>query len=134
MCAMASNTVLLVMFRVIQGLGGAILLPLTFINVTREAGPKRIGRLMMVLGIPMLLPAVFAPVLGGWLIGSFGWRWIFLINPHLPTGICTGGRHLPDRRALGRGVPRLHRLAATVAKPCNIALWHILNTGARHDT
>lgn len=81
LCAAAPNIALLVTFRVVQALAGGVLLPLTFIIVTREAGAHRIGRLMVVLAVPMMLPAVFAPMLGGWLIGSFSWRWIFLINP-----------------------------------------------------
>src|SRR3954463_12049470 len=55
LCAMAPNITMLVAFRVIQGLGGGMLMPLTFTILTREAGPKRLGRLMAVLGIPMLL-------------------------------------------------------------------------------
>lgn len=77
LCAAAPNIALLVTFRVVQALAGGVLLPLTFIIVTREAGAHRIGRLMVVLAVPMMLPAVFAPMLGGWLIGSFSWRWIF---------------------------------------------------------
>jgi DHA2 family multidrug resistance protein len=84
LCAMAPNIALLVAFRVIQGLGGGMLMPLTFTILTREAGPKRLGRLMSVLGIPMLLGPIGGPILGGWLIDSFSWEWIFLIN--LPIG------------------------------------------------
>jgi DHA2 family multidrug resistance protein len=85
LCAMAPNITLLVAFRVIQGLGGGMLMPLTFTILTREAGPKRLGRLMAVLGIPMLLGPMCGPILGGWLIDSFSWQWIFLIN--IPIGV-----------------------------------------------
>ena len=85
LCAMAPNITLLVAFRVIQGLGGGMLMPLTFTILTREAGPQRLGRLMAVLGIPMLLGPICGPILGGWLIDSFRWQWIFLIN--LPIGV-----------------------------------------------
>src|SRR3954469_10087477 len=85
LCAMAPNITMLVAFRVIQGLGGGMLMPLTFTILTREAGPKRLGRLMAVLGIPMLLGPMGGPILGGWLIDSFSWPWIFLIN--LPIGL-----------------------------------------------
>ena len=85
LCSMASNVSQLIAFRVIQGLGGGILVPLTLIILTREAGPRRLGRLMAVLGIPMLLAPMCGPVLGGWLISAYGWEWIFRIN--LPVGI-----------------------------------------------
>ena len=85
LCSMASNITELIAFRAIQGLGGGILVPLTLIILTREAGPRRLGRLMAVLGIPMLLGPMSGPVLGGWLIGAYGWPWIFRIN--LPLGV-----------------------------------------------
>ncbi|HME74558.1 MAG TPA: DHA2 family efflux MFS transporter permease subunit [Mycobacterium sp.] len=84
LCSMASNINELIAFRVIQGLGGGMLVPLTLIILTREAGPRRLGRLMAVMGIPMLLGPMCGPVLGGWLIGAYGWQWIFRIN--LPLG------------------------------------------------
>jgi DHA2 family multidrug resistance protein len=84
LCAMAPNITLLIAFRVVQGLGGGMLMPLVFIILTREAGPRRLGRLMVVLGFPMLLGPLGGPILSGWLIGSFGWAWIFLIN--VPIG------------------------------------------------
>ena len=84
LCAMAPNITLLIAFRVVQGFGGGMLMPLNFIILTRAAGPKRLGRLMAVLGIPMLLGPMGGPMLSGWLIQSFGWPWIFLIN--IPIG------------------------------------------------
>jgi DHA2 family multidrug resistance protein len=84
LCAMAPNITLLVAFRVVQGLGGGMLMPLAFIILTRAAGPKRLGRLMAVLGIAMLVGPMGGPILSGWLIGSYGWQWIFLIN--VPIG------------------------------------------------
>ncbi|WP_374101690.1 DHA2 family efflux MFS transporter permease subunit [Mycobacterium sp. SM1] len=87
LCSMAPNIVLLIAFRVVQGLGGGMLMPLAFIILTREAGPKRLGRLMAVLGIPMLVGPIAGPVLGGWLIDTYSWPWIFRIN--LPIGVIT---------------------------------------------
>lgn len=85
LCSLASNISQLIAFRVIQGFGGGMLVPLTLIILTREAGPRRLGRLMAVLGIPMLLAPMCGPVLGGWLISAYGWEWIFRIN--LPVGV-----------------------------------------------
>lgn len=85
LCATASNILLLITFRVVQGIGGGMLLPLGFMILTRVAGPRRLGRLMAVLGIPMLLGPIAGPILGGWLVSAFSWPWIFLIN--LPIGL-----------------------------------------------
>jgi EmrB/QacA subfamily drug resistance transporter len=85
LCAAASSLGMLVGFRVLQGLGGGMLMPLGMTILTRAAGPERVGRVMAVLGIPMLLGPIFGPIIGGALIDSASWHWIFLIN--LPIGI-----------------------------------------------
>ncbi|WP_227985261.1 DHA2 family efflux MFS transporter permease subunit [Nocardia spumae] len=85
LCSTAWNIESLIGFRVLQGLGGGMLMPLSMTIMTHAAGPQRIGRVMAVLGVPMLLGPILGPILGGWLIGSFSWHWIFLIN--LPVGI-----------------------------------------------
>jgi EmrB/QacA subfamily drug resistance transporter len=85
LCAMASSIDMLISFRVLQGLGGGMLMPLGMTIMTRAAGPKRMGRLMAILGVPMLLGPIGGPILGGWLIDTASWHWIFLIN--LPIGL-----------------------------------------------
>jgi EmrB/QacA subfamily drug resistance transporter len=85
LCASASSLEVLVGFRVLQGLGGGMLMPLGMTILTRAAGPERVGRVMAVLGIPMLLGPIFGPILGGWLIDAASWHWIFLIN--VPIGV-----------------------------------------------
>ncbi|GGB83067.1 major facilitator transporter [Knoellia flava TL1] len=85
LCAAATSINLLILFRVIQGLGGGLLMPLGMTIMTKAAGPARMGRLMAILGIPMLLGPIGGPILGGWLIDTVSWHWIFLIN--LPLGL-----------------------------------------------
>ena len=85
LCAMASSIEMLVFFRVLQGLGGGMLMPLGMTIMTRAAGPERMGRLMAILGVPMLLGPILGPILGGWLIDDFSWHWIFAIN--IPLGL-----------------------------------------------
>ncbi|HET6563004.1 MAG TPA: DHA2 family efflux MFS transporter permease subunit [Marmoricola sp.] len=85
LCASASSLEMLVGFRVLQGIGGGMLMPLGMTILTRAAGPERVGRVMAVLGIPMLLGPIFGPIIGGWLIDAASWHWIFLIN--LPIGL-----------------------------------------------
>jgi EmrB/QacA subfamily drug resistance transporter len=85
LCASASTIEMLIGFRVLQGLGGGMLMPLGMTIMTKAAGPQRMGRLMAILGIPMLLGPIMGPILGGWLIQHASWHWIFLIN--VPIGI-----------------------------------------------
>ncbi len=85
LCALAWNIQTLITFRVLQGLGGGMLMPLGMTILTKAAGPHRIGRLMAVMGVPMLLGPILGPILGGLLIDKVSWHWIFLIN--LPLGI-----------------------------------------------
>ncbi|MFF0147695.1 EmrB/QacA subfamily drug resistance transporter [Amycolatopsis sulphurea] len=85
LAGMAWNVESLIVFRVLQGLGGGMLMPAGMTILTRAAGPQRIGRVMSVLGVPMLLGPICGPILGGWLVDAVSWRWIFYIN--VPIGL-----------------------------------------------
>lgn len=85
LCALAPNILPLIAFRVVQGFGGGLLVPLSFMIVTKESGPKRIGRLFALGAIPFVIGPIGGPILGGWLISAYGWKWIFLIN--VPIGL-----------------------------------------------
>jgi MFS family permease len=74
----------LIAFRVLQGLAGGMLMPLGQTILAQAAGPQRIGRVMSIVGVPMLLAPIFGPVIGGAIVGATSWRWMFLIN--LPVG------------------------------------------------
>jgi EmrB/QacA subfamily drug resistance transporter len=85
LCAAAWSMASLIVFRILQGLGGGMLLPGGQTIIGRAAGPARIGRAMSLLGVPMLLGPVFGPVIGGALVEYVSWHWIFLVN--VPIGI-----------------------------------------------
>src|ERR1700712_3932656 len=97
LCAAAWSVGALISFRVLQGLGGGMLMPLGMTIMTRAARPHRMGRLMAILGVPMLLGPILGPILGGWVIQIARWHCIFLINA--PIGLI----RLPDA---GRVRPR----------------------------
>ncbi|ROO88509.1 EmrB/QacA subfamily drug resistance transporter [Actinocorallia herbida] len=85
LAALAPSVPALVALRVVQGLGGGLLVPVGMAMAMRLADPARMGRVMAVLGLPVLLGPATGPVLGGWLIDAASWRWIFLVN--LPVGV-----------------------------------------------
>ena len=85
LCGRAWSAGSLIAFRVLQGLGGGMILPIGQTILARAAGPQRIGRVMSVVGIPMLLGPVLGPALGGLIIDNFSWRWIFYVN--IPIGL-----------------------------------------------
>lgn len=75
----------LIAFRVLQGFGGGMIMPAGMTILTHAAGPQRMGRVMGVVGVPMLLAPILGPILGGWFVDDFSWRWIFYVN--IPVGI-----------------------------------------------
>lgn len=102
----ASSSTELIVFRVLQGLGGGMLMPAGMTILTRAAGPQRVGRVMAIMGVPMMLGPIAGPILGGWLVDDFSWRWIFFIN--VPVGIVALAL---TARVLPRDVPQPgHRL------------------------
>lgn len=92
----------LIGFRALQGLGGGMIVPVGQTILAQAAGPKRIGRVMSVIGVPMLLAPVFGPVAGGAIVGQASWRWIFFMN--LPVGVAAVAL---AQRLLPAGKPQL---------------------------
>ena len=86
----------LIAFRVLQGLGGGFVMPAAMTLTLRSAPKEQRGRIMALLGLPILVGPVFGPPLGGVLTDHLSWRWIFLVN--LPIGVAAvllGRRNLP---------------------------------------
>jgi EmrB/QacA subfamily drug resistance transporter len=85
LCGFAWSAQSLIAARVLQGLGGGMLMPIGQMILVRAAGPKNMARVMSAIGVPIILAPVFGPTLGGLLLDNAGWQWIFFIN--LPIGI-----------------------------------------------
>src|ERR1039457_5509602 len=84
LCAVAASTTTLVLFRVLQGAGGGMIMPVGQLIMAQIAGPKRMGRVMGIVSMPAMLAPILGPVVGGAILQNLHWSWIFLVN--LPVG------------------------------------------------
>src|SRR3954471_9845792 len=80
LCALATSSGELIVFRLLQGLGGGMLVPVGFTLVAQSAGPRRIGRALALIGVPILLAPIFGPIIGGLIVDNAAWQWIFVVN------------------------------------------------------
>ena len=121
LCGFAWSLESLILFRVLQGFGGGMIMPVGMIVLAQAAGPQRMGRIMSIVGVPMLLAPVFGPALGGLIVDNLSWRWIFFVNvPIGALGLVLGTRLLPtDRGAASRGEahPRLDARGLALLSP-----------------
>ncbi len=119
LCSAAWSIQSLIGFRVLQGLGAGLILPLVQAILVAEAGPRRIGRAMGLVGIPGQLAPILGSVLGGLILASLGWRWIFLVNlPITLVAILLAWRYLPASDAPADPAPgRLDRTGLILFSP-----------------
>jgi EmrB/QacA subfamily drug resistance transporter len=80
LCGIAWSAGSLIFFRVLQGFGGGLIIPVGMSVLAQTAGPRHMGRVMSVIGVPMLLGPVLGPVLGGLIVTNAPWQWIFYVN------------------------------------------------------
>src|SRR6201987_1729702 len=85
LCGLASSTNALIVFRVLQGIGGGMILPIGQLMMAEAAGPKRMGRVMSIVAVPAMLAPILGPTIGGLILDNTSWRWIFFVN--VPIGI-----------------------------------------------
>src|SRR5262245_41855869 len=107
LCGMVLNAEMLIVTRVLQGLGGGMLMPIGMAVLYRLTPPARLGTVFGLFGLPLMVAPALGPVLSGYLLEFADWRLIFLIN--VPIGIIAfyvGNRVLP-KLAAGRPAGRL---------------------------
>src|SRR3954449_1890359 len=85
LCGLASSTEELIVFRVLQGIGGGMILPIGQMMMADAAGPRRMGRVMSIVAVPAMLAPILGPTIGGLIVDNASWRWIFFVN--VPIGL-----------------------------------------------
>jgi EmrB/QacA subfamily drug resistance transporter len=85
LCALSSSLPMLVAMRVLQGVGGALMMPVARLTLLRSYPRSDFLAVMSLVTMPGLIGPVLGPLLGGWLVTVASWHWIFLIN--LPIGV-----------------------------------------------
>ena len=85
LCALAQTLSQIVIFRILQGLFGAALVPLSQAVMFDIYPPERRGAAMALWGMGVMIGPILGPILGGWLTENYNWRWVFYIN--VPIGL-----------------------------------------------
>jgi EmrB/QacA subfamily drug resistance transporter len=108
LCGLATSTTELIVFRVLQGVGGGMILPIGQLMMADAAGPERMGRVMSIVAVPAMLAPILGPTIGGLILDNASWQWIFYVN--VPIGIIaviTSLRVLPHDKPTAGVLQRL---------------------------
>ena len=135
LCALAANSGELIAFRVLQGVGGGMLTPIGQMILVKAAGPRNLPKVMSLIGVPIVLAPVFGPTLGGLLLQSVGWEWIFMIN--VPIGalaLTLAWRLLPHDAAGSSEAGRLDVIGLGLAAAGVVGLTYGLSESATAGT
>jgi EmrB/QacA subfamily drug resistance transporter len=116
LCGVAWNVTSLIVFRVLQGVGGGMILPVGQTMLARKAGPDRMARVMSVIAVPAMLGPVLGPVIGGLIVDDLSWRWMFYVNvPLCAVALALAIRILP--RDTGSASAKIDGLGLALLSP-----------------
>ncbi|WP_108127712.1 MDR family MFS transporter [Saccharospirillum mangrovi] len=121
LCSFAWDAPSLIAFRVVQGLGGGIMMPLMTTIIAQSTQEEGRARLIALVSLPAALGPIFGPVIGGLILGFLSWHWLFLINLPLGlTGLIMAWRMLPADTAAPS--VRLDIVGLVLLSPALVAL------------
>lgn len=134
LCGLAPSLMWLVVFRVVQGLSGGALQPISQAVLLECFPARRRGMGMAIFGIGVVFAPIIGPTLGGWITDDYTWRWIFYIN--IPVGILSlvmSEIYVADPPYLRRGVGRVDYIGLGLLALGIGCLQVVLDTGQRND-
>lgn len=134
LCGLAPSLSWLVFFRVLQGLGGGAMQPISQAILLESFPLRRRGLGMAIFGIGVVFAPIIGPTLGGWVTDNYSWRWIFYIN--LPISILSltmTSMYVFDPPYLRRGVSKIDYIGLGLLAVGIGALQIVLDNGQRHE-
>jgi EmrB/QacA subfamily drug resistance transporter len=131
LCGLAWNVGALIAFRVVQGVGGGLMIPIMQTLLVEAAAGQALGRLMATVAMPALVGPILGPVVGGLIVDHLSWRWIFCVNiPVCLVALVMAWRGLPATPA--RGGHRLDVLGLALLSPALAAVIYGLSEAGIH--
>jgi EmrB/QacA subfamily drug resistance transporter len=134
LCGLAWSAGSLIGFRIVQGLGGGMIVPLMQTVLAQAAGPTRIGRVMAVIGVPAMLAPVFGPMLGGLIVSDASWRLIFYINLPICLVALLASRRVTMPNTKRATTARLDLLGLSLLSPALAATVYGLAQAGTHGS
>ncbi|EGD56412.1 DHA2 family efflux MFS transporter permease subunit [Gordonia neofelifaecis] len=117
LCALSWNVQALIVFRVLQGLGGGLLFPLMTSVLVAASGGRALGRLVAMVSLPTALGPILGPVIGGLILHWLDWQWLFVVNVPVCAVALALSRRIPDDRSTDSSRARLDALGLCLLAP-----------------
>jgi EmrB/QacA subfamily drug resistance transporter len=134
LCGLAWSAGSLIAFRVVQGAGGGMLMPLIQAVLARAAGPDRVGRVMAAVGVPAMLGPVLGPVIGGVIVSQASWRLIFYINVPICLVALVASRTVAMPEMKRGAAVALDTLGLALLSPALVAIVYGLSEAGVHGS
>lgn len=126
-CSLAWDAPSLIAFRVVQGIGGGLMMPLmATLAIQQVPGGVALGRLMAMISLPAALGPILGPTIGGLILNYLDWRWIFWVNvPFCLVGLALAWRLIPSDPP--RGKPVLDWVGVLLVSPALVGMLYGLS-------
>lgn len=130
-CSLAGDAPSLIAFRVVQGIGGGLMMPLmATLAIQQVPGGVALGRLMAMISLPAALGPILGPTIGGLILNYLDWRWIFWVNvPFCLVGLALAWRLIPSDPP--RGKPMLDWVGVLLVAPALVGMLYGLSNASQ---